>query len=201
MVMIVHYLGHRMEEMWKPVRCFSIMSITSFTIATITVSMLIFLANPSNLYLKDNDQLSATIAVSGIIIANFGWRFGVFSLYLLVISRISTTFDQSMLKLSNITKTVLYSGLCVWLVIVLIELVLQALASFDGIHIFIGFEYDKQGRISFILMIIAEILHLILTTTLVYIFVSRIIDLFIMASYDRIHKKDQNDTHFDRIKK
>ena len=71
------------------------MSMAAFTITTIAAPIVTLLISPSNLYLNHNNPSNFIIALSSDIIKAYAWRFGVFSLYLLVISRIAITFDDS----------------------------------------------------------------------------------------------------------
>merc|ERR1712157_394391 len=153
-----------------------IISILWFTITTITATIAT-LYYDKDLNLPDStDSYRYNIATSMTIINLLSWTFGVFVLYLLFIIRLRRTYRDSTFKISAKIYFLLYSLNIILLISQLTEYFMLIAAYYNAI------DFDTYSKWSIKLMICAVYLHLIISIVLVYMFISRLLTLFVMMS-------------------
>eukprot|EP01084_Bolivina_argentea_P012566 23516_1 len=163
------------------VKYFSIISITLFTFAIITLTF-------DNIYTTDKDLLTPSSKMDIGFILNllslFGWIFGVSFLYLLFLSRLTKTYQDSTFQLSSLIRICTYIALTL-----LLFLSFAALTLFGLYYYYVGNDLSTNNLflIAQILIAITEILHLFISVVLIYMFVYRLFKLFVIMSYDNIH--------------
>eukprot|EP01083_Nonionella_stella_P069501 185292_1 len=171
----------------KPVKYYSVMSIFWFTICNISAGIGTLYCDQTNIRLPDPDVSPSKYdtAIAMTIMNLLSWSFGVFCLYLLFITRLKRTYRDSTFAISSRMYFVLYGLNVILLVSQVMEYSMLIATYYDYINL------DTYSQWSIRLMIGAACVHLIISSTLVYSFLSRLMKLLVMMALG-----DMNSAHF-----
>eukprot|EP01084_Bolivina_argentea_P300295 517765_1 len=175
----------------RPVKYYSIASATSFAIAASTSTICIMYSTKNDLHIPQDKQRS-TIAIALVITNLFFWAIGVLFLYLLFISRLNRAYKGSMFHIPSCVYSLLYILLALLLILNIADIVLLTAAYYNEEIKFIYMPFDTYSAWSTLILISAECIHLLISTFVVYMFISRLLRLIGMMSEDNMNSKSDS---------
>ena len=103
------------------------------------------------------------------------WSFGIFTLYLLFIQRLKKTFQNSIYKISNCINILLFIGMIFFLLIQIADSIINII-----VYINKNFNWNQFSLYTLPILILSEFLHFIISCIIVYMFISRLIQLILL---------------------
>eukprot|EP01084_Bolivina_argentea_P152703 266331_1 len=183
-ILLYHLCSNENKKIDALIRYISILVIVCCSIASIAT--IITTATISKEFMPKNSLLEH-IANTTTVIQLSAWLFGEFFLYLLLLQRLKQTYYDSAFRVSNLTYMSLVLILIIFLLIQICRLILLAEFYFKFIPDS-DINLNNYGDSTFTLLIAATIIHLVVAVMLLYMFLHRLLKLFIMVSYNNIRQ-------------
>ena len=180
----IHYLKSN-------IKFYSISSAMSFSSAAITRTIAHFYHAKNTLNPIQPNSFRSRNAVTFLALSYFFWAFGVLFLYFLFITRLKTAFNGSVYQISNCTMITFYGTSIILLILALIDIIWMVGIVYlrNSCPIFIHMaEYANLN------LVLAECFHLIISSVLLYTFVSKLLEVIHNTSIEILDNRHYGST-------